>query len=241
VTTEKLMYSTYFDAVEDILRRVRDTNHDGILEAAARITDTVAADGIVHLYGSGHSQLAAMELADRAGVLVPMEVIFDPAYGRAEAVEGYVSTLLRDYELRPSDSLVVISTSGRNPAPIEMAMAGRDRGLSTIAVTARLFSRSFPSRHSSGLRLMDVADIVLDTCSTVGDAAVTIEGLPVAVGPTSTIAAVAILHAVVVEAVGGLLRRGLQPPVYASQNVDGAERHNDPLIARYRGRIRTLP
>ena len=177
------MYERYFDAVDGILRKVRDANRESIPRAASLMADTIAADGIIHAFGSGHSQLLAIELAGRAGGLAAMQVILDPGQGKAETIEGYAATLLRDFSLESRDCLIVISNSGRNPSPIEMAMLGRERGLPVIAVTAADFSRSVSSRHSSGKRLLDVADVVLDTCGAAGDAAVELDGVAEAIRP----------------------------------------------------------
>jgi len=234
------MYERYFDAVDGILRQVRDANRESIPRAASLMADTIAADGIIHAFGSGHSQLLAIELAGRAGGLAAMQVILDPGQGKAESIEGYAATLLRDYQLESRDCLIVISNSGRNPSPIEMAQLGRQRGLPVIAVTAAEFSKSVSSRHSSGKRLLDVADVVLDTCGAAGDAAVEIEGVPEAIGPTSTVVGATLLNATLVETIGELVRRGVEPPILVSQNVDGSEERNARLKDRYRGRIRSV-
>lgn len=233
------MYEEYFASIEDILRRVRDANRRSIPESASAIADTISADRIVHVFGSGHSQLVALEFADRAGTLAAVDVVFDPGHGRAETLEGYAETLLHDHDLEPGDCLIVISNSGRNASPIEMALLGRDRGLTVIAVTAAAFSMSVSSRHHSGKRLVEVADLVLDTCGAQGDAAVSITGMATAVGPTSTVVGAALLNSVFVEAVAELVRRGVEAPVYVSQNVDGSEDRNAALEARYRGRVWT--
>jgi uncharacterized phosphosugar-binding protein len=234
------MYERYFDAVDDILRRVRGANRESIPAAASVVADTIAADGIVHAFGSGHSQLLAIEMAGRAGGLAAIQVILDPGQGKAETIEGYAATVLRDYELESRDCLIVISNSGRNPSPIEMAMLAHERGLKVIGVTAADFSRSVSSRHSSGKRLVDVSDIVLDTCGAAGDAAVDIEGTPTDAGPTSTVVGAALLNAVAVEAIAELVRRGVEPPVLVSQNTDNFKEHNEALRLRYRGRIRSV-
>lgn len=234
------MYERYFDVVERMLAEVREANRASIPAAAAIVADTIERDGIVHVFGSGHSQLLAIEMAGRAGGLAALEVIVDPGQGRAELLEGYAATLLRDYRLLPPDALVVVSNSGRNPSPIEMAMIGRDAGLKVIAVTAAAFSRSVTSRHSSGKRLLDVADVVLDTCGVAGDAAVRIDGSPADTGPTSTVIGAALLQAMLVEAVAELVRRGVEPPIMVSQNTDDFQAHNDALKERYRGRVRPV-
>ncbi|HET7055260.1 MAG TPA: SIS domain-containing protein, partial [Thermomicrobiales bacterium] len=118
------MSDRYFQALDEILARVRVANQDSIAGAAAIVADTIAADGIVHAFGSGHSQLLAIELAGRAGGLAGIQVILDPGQGKAETLEGYAATIVRDYTFEPRDCLIVISNSGRNPSPIEMAMIG---------------------------------------------------------------------------------------------------------------------
>jgi uncharacterized phosphosugar-binding protein len=234
------MHGRYFEAVEHRLALARERNEASVIEAARIVADTIERDGIVRAFGTGHSQLLAMELGDRAGGLVPVDVIVDPTHGRAENVEGYASTLLHADQVRPPDCLIVVSSSGRNAAPIDMALLARDRGVRVIAVTSVTFSLAVASRHSSGKRLLDVADVVLDLCADVGDAAVDIEGVPVPVGPVSTVIGAALLNAVVVEAASELVRRGVDAPVFASQNVDGTDDYNAAIEARYRGRIRGL-
>jgi uncharacterized phosphosugar-binding protein len=234
------MSDRYFQALDEILARVRVANQDSIAGAAAIVADTIAADGIVHAFGSGHSQLLAIELAGRAGGLAGIQVILDPGQGKAETLEGYAATIVRDYTFEPRDCLIVISNSGRNPSPIEMAMIGREHGMKVIAVTAADFSRSVSSRHSSGRRLLDLADVVLDTGGAAGDAAVHIAGAPADVGPTSTVVGAALLNAVMAEAVAELVRRGVPPPILVSQNTDNFAEHNEALRRRYAGRIRSV-
>lgn len=234
------MHHRYLDAVERSLARARDRNQVSLVEAARVVADTIERDGIVRAFGTGHSQLMAMELGDRAGGLAPVDVIVDPTNGRAENVEGFASTLLHADQIRAPDCLLVVSTSGRNAAPIEMALIARDRGVRVIALTSVAFSLAVSSRHSSGNRLLDVADVVLDLCADVGDAVVHVEGVPVPVGPISTVIGAALLNGVVVEAASELVRRGIEAPVFASQNVDGTDDHNAALEARYRARIRGL-
>jgi uncharacterized phosphosugar-binding protein len=237
---EDRMSDRYFDALDSLLARVREANRESMPAGASIIADSIAADGIVHAFGSGHSQLLAIELAGRAGGLAAIQVILDPGQGKAETLEGYASIVVKDYQLESRDCLIVISNSGRNPSPIEMAMIGRERGLKVIAVTAAEFSRSVSSRHSSGRRLLDLADVILDTCGAAGDAAVHIEGAPAEAGPTSTVIGAALLNAVMVEAIAELVRRGIEPPVLVSQNVDAYAEHNEALRRRYGARIRSV-
>jgi uncharacterized phosphosugar-binding protein len=231
------MYERYLDTLEHILAKVRETNRESLPLAASAVADTVAGDGLIHVFGSGHSELLAMEIAGRAGGLACVQVILDPGHGKAETIEGYAATLLRDTPFEPRDCLVVISNSGRPASPIEVALAGRAAGLKVIAVTAASFCRSLASLHSTGQRLCDIADVVLDTCGAAGDAAIDIPELTTSIGPTSTSIGAALLHATMVEAVAELVGRGIEPPIFVSQNTDGTGDHNERLRARYRGRV----
>ncbi len=227
----------YLDAVSELLARARAANGPAIVQAADLVAHTVAADGIIRLFGSGHSHLLALEAAGRAGGFSGVDVIVDPGLGRAETLEGYGSILVRDQVWEARDCLFVISHSGRNPAPIEVALAGRSAGLPTIALTALDYSRASTSRHSSGKRLFEVCDLVLDTVGVPGDAAIAIAGAPVPTGALSTVVGAALLGAVLVEAVAELVRIGVEPPLIRSYNLDGSEAHNAAMFGRYRGRV----
>lgn len=229
-------HEVYFDRLNEILERIRVSGRESIPAAADIIATTVARGGVVHAFGSGHSQLLAIDLAGRAGGLASVNVVYDPVQGRAENLEGYAATLLKDVVFDAADCLVVISNSGRNPSPIEMAMAGKAAGLQVIAVTSVAFSHRVSSRHSSGRKLYEIADVVLDLCGEDGDAAVSLPG-GVSVGPTSTAAGSALLQATVTAAAALLQARGQVPPVFVSQNLDGTGEHNEELRARYHGRV----
>lgn len=226
----------YFDALTRILTRVREANRETIPAAAKVLAAAIGAGGIVHVFGSGHSQLLAMDVAGRAGGLVPVSVLYDPARGRAETLEGYAKTLLRDVPLEPPDCLLVISNSGRNASPIEIAMAGKEAGLAVVAVTSVAFSAGITSRHSSGKKLYQIADVVLDLCGEAGDAVVPLAG-GIRVGPTSTAIGSALLQATMAATAHCLEEAGVEPPVLLSQNLDGAAERNAELRARYRGRV----
>ncbi len=227
----------YFEAITERLANLRKANKRSIPAAADIVADTVERDGIIRLYGSGHSQLLALEAVGRAGGYAGVHVIFDPGWGRAEQIEGFAAAVLRDEVLDPRDCLFVISNSGRNPAPIEVAMAGRAAGLPIIAVTALDYARQSRSRHSSGKSLHDLADVVLDTCAAPGDAVLEVEGAVVPTGATSTVLGAALLNAVLAESVAELGRRGIEPPLVRSYNLDGSEAHNEGVMDRYRGRV----
>lgn len=228
---------TFLDTVTDMLARARAANGDAIRRAARMVATTVQGDGIVYLFGSGHSALLALEAAGRAGGFAGVQPIWDPAMGRAEQVEGYGSVLAGEVNWEPRDCLFVISHSGRNPAPTEVAMAGKAAGLPVAGITALDYSKASVSRHSSGKRLFEVVDFVIDTCGVPGDAAVSIEGIALKTGPTSTIIGAALLDAAMVEAVAVLAASGVEPPLVRSYNLDGSDPINTRANARYRGRV----
>jgi uncharacterized phosphosugar-binding protein len=159
------------------------------------------------VYGSGHSALIARDAAGRAGGLVPALHILDIADGDAERLEGVAKIILGRYELRPGSVIFIVSNSGINAVPIEMAMLCKEAGLTVVAVTSLSHSRQFNSRHSSGRKLYELADIVIDTHATPGDASIELPGTSARSGATSTIAGSAVMQAVTVQAAGLLGER----------------------------------
>lgn len=132
----------------------------------------------------------------------------------------------------------MISNSGRNAAPIEVARESQNRGMPVIAILSRKYCESVSSRHSSGQKLLDVADIVIDNEGELGDAAISLDGLKVPLGPTSGISGMFIIHAIFIEAVELLLKQNITPPVFLSGNLDHGHDYNKPLLEKYRERIK---
>jgi uncharacterized phosphosugar-binding protein len=224
----------FFAACNAILERVQASQIDAIRQSATAIAEAASHDGLLFTLGTGHSYCLAMEAFARAGGLVPVQQVVcsnlsmvdgSGRSGRTERLEGYAACILADYDMRPGDVMLVVSNSGRNAVPIEAAMIARERGLKVIVLTNLAHSRSVPSRHSSGMRLCDVADIVLDNCGVPGDAVVAFPQMPQKVAATSTVAGAMIVESVVAEAVSVLLARDVTPPIRISANVD------DPLRA----------
>ena len=225
--------SGYYDKVTALLSGIRSTQAEAISAAGAIVGETVAKGGIVHTFGSGHSAAIAYEAHGRAGGLAAVSAIIDPLRGLAEKVEGYGPALMTPVRLGENDSMIVISNSGRNPLPIELAAIARQGGLKVIAITSVAHSTSVASRHSSGKRLLDLADVVIDNMGEPGDASVAMEGFDIPVGPTSTITGAYIMNEIIIAAVGWMLERGVDPPVFKSANLDGSKEHNAGLRERY--------
>jgi len=239
----------FFDGVISLLNAVREKERENILKAATLVKDCLKNDKIIHVYGTGHSQVLAVEIFCRAGGLVPVNGILDigsSVYAGAlkstgvERLPGYANILLNYYDVGEGDVLIIISNSGRNALPIEMAMGAKERGAKVIAVTSIKFSSSFPSRHPSGKRLYDVADVVINNHVPIGDAFLEVEGLKTKIAPVSTIINSAILHAITSEAVRMLLEEGIEPSVWMSANVPGSDEFNKEYIRKYKYRLKHL-
>jgi uncharacterized phosphosugar-binding protein len=223
----------YYDKITELLSRISATQAGAIGEAGAIVGETIAQGGLTHTFGSGHSAAIAYEAHGRAGGLAPVSAIIDPLRGLAEKVEGYGRALLAPVRLSERDCMIVISNSGRNALPIEVAMAAREKGLKVVAITSLAHSRSVSSRHSSGKRLFELADVVLDNMGDPGDACVTVQGLNIPVGPTSTITGAYLMNEVMIAAVEWLVKNNVEPPVFKSANLDGSSEHNAALRRRY--------
>ena len=229
----------YLDAIGDALGRAQASNAASLPAAARLVADVVARDGIVYVFGSGHSQLVALEVSRRAGSIVPLQVIFDPMWGRSECVEGYGPALLDETSFTTADCLIVISNSGTTVAPIEVAMAARAAGTPVIVVTAVGPPAASGSRHRSGKRLCELGDIAVDNASLGSDLAVYAGST--GLGATSTLVASALLHEVIVEAVLALAARGIEAPVYRPNAEPGGAEHNARVRRPYLGRLTTVP
>lgn len=235
----------YFDHVIDLLSRLRVSQQTAIAAAADAIAHALLADGVVHLFGTGHSHMLAEEIFYRAGGLIPIDAMLDPTVvlsggaQRSTATErtsGAAAEISTRYDLRRGDVGVVISNSGRNPAPVEMAQLMKARGLTVIAVTSIAHSSAL---SSPAPRVFEIADIVLDNGGAVGDAGLDVTGVEHPVGPTSTIAGAALLHAVMIAAMERLVAAGRSVTNLPSGNLPTADtRSLAAEVARYRGRIR---
>jgi uncharacterized phosphosugar-binding protein len=228
-----LMFENYLDIIVEKVNLMKETQKDAIYKAAQLVGDTLIQGHMVYTFGSGHSQLLAMEIHGRAGGLYPVQAILDPMKGKAEKLEGYGTILVEYAPYKAGDVLFVISNSGRNPEPIEVAMHALSKGVRVIVVTSLEHSRSVTSRHSSGKKLYELGEIVLDSLVPSGDASIAFPGLLPKSGALSTILGATILNAVTVEAVQYMLDHGYEPPVLMSANVDGSNDFNEKILRRY--------
>jgi len=214
--------------------------------ASAWTADAIEAGGPVRIFGTGHSRLLAEEVFFRAGGLAPTDAILEDAVSGyhdvtkselTERLEGYGQLIIEHRRLAPPDVLIIVSQSGRNAVPIDVADAARARGVRTIGITSIAHARDQPSRHSSGRHLHEAVDLVIDNGAPIGDCAVTLaNGVPM--GPLSGVLGAAIMQALVIGAAHELLARGVEPPVFRSGNMDGGREISQQLLDRYWDRIR---
>lgn len=230
----------YLQETTHILDRIIGTQMDALSRAAGWVADTIERDGIVYTLGSGHSLLVAAELYFRAGGMSHFDIIHDRTFGRAERLKGYAQVLLDSYPISAKDLLVIVSNSGRNELPVEMALEGRGRGIRTIAITSLAHSRAVTARTGSGRRLFEVCDLTIDNCGKPGDAVLDVNGDGMKVAPTSTLAGIFIANSIVALAARELHTRGSRPPVFVSSNLDDGDDANRPLLDFLRQRVRGL-
>jgi uncharacterized phosphosugar-binding protein len=234
--------SRYLDAAAALVARIKETQA-GALAAASRLcADAIGSRRLVHVFGSGHSRIPVEELFPRYGSypgfnpIVELSMTFHTqvvgANGQRQAmfierVEGLAEQILANYELEPPDVMAVFSVGGLTAVPIEMARGSRSRGLPVIAVTSVEHSLAGLPAHSSGTRLLDHADVVIDLCTPPGDALVRLDGVETPMGPGSTIAAVAIANELKLRTAALLADRGALPPVLTSAALVGPERSRE--------------
>jgi len=231
----------YLEVVSRQLQAVAEREAENLRDAAAMVARALQEGHLVYTFGSGHSRFIAGELTWRAGGLAPVVAIEDPGHGAAERVEGYAITFLEAYDVEAGDVVFVVSQSGINAVPIETAVFARERGAYVIAVTSLAHAGATASRHSAGKKLHELADLVLDTHTAVGDAAVALDGGALRVAPTSTVVSTAMLNAAVAQAAQLLLDAGVVPPVLVSANVSEGDTHNRRLADKLWRRLTHFP
>ncbi len=238
-----------------VLERLAATQARGIETASQWCADAIAADGLVHLFGTGHSRIPVEEMFPRYGSypgfnpIVELSMTFHTqvvgANGQRQAMfiertPGLAEVILSNFGFGPQDVMIVFSASGGSAVPVEMARGARARGLRVIAVTSVAQSMATPPDPAAGARLLDEADLVLDLCTPSADALVTIGGLDTPVGPGSTVGAVAIVNAIKVRTAELLVERGALPPVLTRPSVVGPERSRALFDEAYREHARRL-
>ena len=240
----------WFKRCDEILAAIRATQLDSIRGAGQLIAESAQAGGGLHFYDTGHCSREPIHRAGGLCLLNPLEFSLNlesrPAPRRASQVadrqrdnrvstdEQLASLAVQRSSLAPGDVLIISSVSGRAATVVEVALAAQRLGVKVIAITNVTYSHAVASRHSTGKRLCEAADIVIDNCGVVGDAVLNVEGFDVGVAPTSGVAFCYIIWALVTEAIAQMHARGMQPHVYRSVNLPDGEECNARAEAAYR-------
>ncbi|HWS42105.1 MAG TPA: SIS domain-containing protein [Pseudoflavonifractor sp.] len=223
----------YISKMSEIMTKIDETQAENIKKAAALCAETIASGKLVHLFGSGHSVLPIQDMFPRYGGVVGWHPLMDPRLmwnnvirgGGArellwiERQEGYIANFLQSYNLQEGEVMIVYSHGGLNAAPIEAAMYAKEHGLKVVAVTSGENYRSAKATHSSGNKLGDVADILIDNCCPLEDALVEIPGYPQKVGASSTTAVMTITQSLASETALLLEQKGHKMFIFVSPNV----------------------
>ena len=241
----------YYEKINALLKRLFEEQSENMQKAAEKIVDTVTGgDGMIYIFGCTHAGIIAQEAFYRTGGLAVVNPIFPPGLmcditpstltSKLERVDGYGAVIADEYNIKKGDLLIIHSVSGRNAVPVDMAVRARELGAYVVAITSLEYSKASRPRSKAGKNLYEVADLVIDNCGEIGDAAIDIDGFEQKTSPTSTVAGAAIINAVTAQAAGIFMERGVTPPVFISANIDGGDEKNAVLMEKYRSRIKYL-
>ncbi|MGN0334054.1 MAG: SIS domain-containing protein [Lachnospiraceae bacterium] len=231
-----------FDTGLGVIEKLRNTQMENLKEAGKWIARAHMDGHRFFVSGSGHSHTVAEEFYGRAGGIafpIPImttELTLEEHPTKSSYIErlpGYAKILAELYGIGNGDVVLIASNSGRNAYPIELAVCAKELGARVIAITNLNHSSKVTSRHESGKKLMDLADLVIDNCGVMGDAAIRARGMRTAICPTSSMANAFIVQSITAACVQELLENGVEPPVFVSLNADGNEQVNDEYFKKY--------
>lgn len=234
---------TYYSRVTEIMSQVFEQERGAMEQAAGKLADANRDKHSIFAFGCNHAGLIALELFYRTGGMVTVNPVRAPGMmlevspitmsSELERIPDYGKVIFDSLPAKAGDVIMIHSVSGRNAVTVDMAKAAREKGLTVIVVTNRNTATAVSSRHPSGKKLYDFADILIDNHGDYGDASVQLEGFAQRIASTSTVVGAAILNAVVARACELLLEQGVRPPVFVSGNVDGGDAYNRAVIAEH--------
>lgn len=235
----------YYEETKKLIQRVKEEQFEQIRRVAEIFAATIIDDGLIHATGSGHSHMIAEELFVRAGGIANVNAWLDLSLiptagarktGKLERLEGLAEIVWEEQKVAEDDVILIISNSGRNSYPVETALLAREKEIFSIGITSMEHTRQTESRHSSGKKLHELVDIVIDNCVPYGDGVLNFSG--VKSGPASTLMGVFVVNCFVTETLKILEEGNYELPVYGSQNVDGVT--NEDLFKKFQDRITHL-
>lgn len=243
-----MLLDQYADILTASIRRIQDNQKEKILDAANLVSRTICADGLVYVFGCGHSHLLAEETFYRAGGLACVHPIVNEPLMLHESAshssflekqKGMAAEVLAPYSFTDKDVLIVASSSGINGVPVEVAAEAKNRGVKVIGISSDAYLSQTP-RNLLNVHLQNVCHVCIDNAVPHGDACLQPEGLPVKMTPISTVTGAYIINSILAEATQLALNAGAQVPVYLSGNIPGGAEYNEALIERYKPRIHCL-
>jgi uncharacterized phosphosugar-binding protein len=243
-----MLEKQYAEKIHELVQVVQNKQAESIKEAAKIIAESIKNDGLLHLFGCGHSHILVEEVFYRAGGLVPINPIFETSTmlhegavksSKIERMQGYAEHILNNYSFENGEVIILISNSGINCLPIEMAIEAKKKGLKVIALTSSSYSNR-ESRHPSGQKLYDLADIVIDNMLPYGDALVEVPNTEIKMSPGSTVIGAFLINMLMARVVEELQVLGVEPPIFLSGNVEGGMEYNQKYIEKYQPRIKHL-
>ena len=242
----------FLEKIQTVIKELAKEEISQIKKAATVMADSLEKERFVYLFGSGHSVLPCMDVFPRYGTFVGLQPITDNRLmwsnvagigGTRELLwierqEGYVKEILKSFKMSKEDSIIIFSHGGVHAAPVEMALLCKEKGLKVIGITNKAYLKISKSNHSSGKRLGDIADIVIDNHAPVEDSMVEVENLKYKVAPASTITSIVISMSLVAETAKILTARGKKLDIFISPTAAGAEKdHNDKVYDAYMEKV----
>lgn len=237
----------YYDYIRGLLEKIYCSQEESIEQSIQEIANAIENGNTIFTFGASHAGIISQELFYRAGGLALINPIFlketlldvrpITQTSKMERLTGYGSIALEGQNITPGDVIIITSVSGRNDVAIDIAIKAKQLGMKIIALTNLEYSKEVVSRHPSGKRLFELSDIVIDNCGIKGDACVEIKPLEQRVAPSSTIAGAFIVNSIVIGVCEELIKRGIEPPIFYSANVDGGDEKNKQIFEKYKKQI----
>lgn len=240
-----MILEKYLNETIGILNKIKETQAEKIDTAAKEVARVIENNGLVYIFGCGHSHLIALDCFYRAGGLANVSAMLDTDLmlhngaaksSKMEKMSGIAESVLERYCLTENDLLIIVSTSGKNAVPVEMAKAASKKGIKNISVVSSAY---FGDKEKEEM-LYSCSDMYIDNCVPHGDAVIDIDGCETKMGSLSTAASSFILQSVLMEGAEIAAKNGAKVPVYMSGNIDGGAEFNKKLINDYLPRIKHL-
>ncbi len=241
-----MILENYFDKNVEVLKKIVATQKDKIMASAKIVADVIKNDGIIYIFGCGHSHLIGLDSFYRAGGLANVSAVLDTDLmlhngaaksSHLERMSGIAGEVIRRYSLTQKDMLIVVSTSGKNAVPVEAAKYARENGVRTVGIVSSAY---FEDKPIVDKLLYEAVDVYIDNCVPHGDAVMDIEGADTKMGSLSTVASSFIMQSLLMEGAALCGKEGIPLPVYMSGNVEGGKEFNKQIIDKYLPRIKHL-